>query len=282
MPKKNRTACKRRKCQRSRNQRRRNNNRQNRTIRGGVNWRWLRSPRNMLRERKTNKVLPLPSLSPQPPSTSHPPPHSPHLSPPPPPPPHPRNYSAVQADNAATTTSPEIIRWLYLNDDNKYTDYEPHMNYLLEFIFSKRNIDFKPNNMSECTLNAKPQAKFTIPYQHFVWEFDFNEMMQTNIHSGKRRPIIRLINDTIWIWYMSDIRDKFNFIMDIRASSFLTLYYSEGYRPRQFNYTTTPPIQVIKCDGNKKDGNAYVCNGDAVRIEKIDLATLIRLMKNKI
>ena len=159
------------------------------------------------------------------------------------------------------------------------------MNYLLEFIFSKRNIDFKPNmsKWSECTLNAKPQAKFTIPYQQFVWEFDFNEMMQTNIHSRKHRPIIRLINNTIWIWYMRDIRDKFNFIMDLRASTFLTLYYSEGYRPRPFNYTTTNPIQVINCDGTTKDDNdAYVCNGGAVRIEKIDLATLIRLMQNKI
>ena len=44
MPKKNKTACKRRKCQRSRSQRRRrNNNRRTRTIRRG-GWPWTRTP----------------------------------------------------------------------------------------------------------------------------------------------------------------------------------------------------------------------------------------------
>ena len=57
MPRKNKTACKRRKCQSQR--RRRNNNRQNRTIRGGV-WSPLRSPLQKLSKwnetRRTNAL----------------------------------------------------------------------------------------------------------------------------------------------------------------------------------------------------------------------------------
>lgn len=55
MPKKNKTACKRRKCQRSRSQRRRqNNNRRTRTIRGGISP--FRTPFRKLSEWNTTRL----------------------------------------------------------------------------------------------------------------------------------------------------------------------------------------------------------------------------------
>ena len=172
--------------------------------------------------------------------------------------------------------SAKRIQWMWQNDQGTgYNNYEEHLNTLLEFFFTRRHVDY--NGISSSKVEP-PITSFIIPYKQFVWVFNFDEMTQRNQGSDSRRKIIRLVNDKVWIWYMSDNVSNFFSFNDISIVSLLNSGIKEhgarGSTPseHQLTYVSKNPNITLNCKLLLYRSTHNCSNG--IIIQYVDLDTL--------
>ena len=176
------------------------------------------------------------------------------------------------------------IQWMWEDDPGGvYKDFDEDLNNLLEFFFTRRNINYNGSSFERL---SPPIASFTIPSYTtgMKWTFNFDQMTQTSngsLSAGSRRKIIRAKDGKVWTWYDNTISgvSQFYFVNDISILNLLDLFNpSPGYRshknpPDNITYVSTNPSRTITCRDLKNNSSKQECDGN-VTIELVDVNTL--------
>ena len=177
------------------------------------------------------------------------------------------------------------IQWMWEDDPGGvYKDFDEDLNNLLEFFFTRRNINYNGSSFERL---SPPIASFTIPsYTTGVkWTFNFDQMTQRShgvkdgVTIGSTRRIIRTDGGNVWIWNESGNESKFygfNNLSEINELDSRTSRGSQGGLNADihpFTYVSKNPSKTIKCSNLELNAVRHTCD-DGVTIELVDVNTL--------
>jgi hypothetical protein len=167
------------------------------------------------------------------------------------------------------------IKWMWMNNDgNGYNEFDLDINNLLELIYS------------HCS--GEKSKKFVIPYMSFKWEFDFNNMTQTNHATASGRKIIRVENGMVWICYKDNNRSEYTIIdpqdrpvFRPKDSDGWNAYYEKQFpkEKRQYKYNKNGTNFTCDISGLGEATQKVPCDDNKYTIEKIDISTLQSLAR---
>jgi hypothetical protein len=169
------------------------------------------------------------------------------------------------------------IKWMWLNDEgNSYNEFDLDISNLLEHIYSQCSGE-----------KSKKFKNFVIPYMSFKWEFDFNNMTQTNQATKSKRKIIRVENGMVWICYKDNNRVVYSIIDPQDCPVFRPtdewskqLAKESGYNipKRQYKYDKYDIKFTCDIEGLEEKTRKVPCD-NKYTIEKIDISTLQSLVR---